>query len=117
MFCTETCLLLQMFLQLFQSKAEYFFEYLSQSAVKNIEWFTYYIMLKKKYLIIESFTLYLNATSHLSIFNQSVVSLPITRGPGVQMKDSVWEHRDFNNYIFLCDKVYFSNTIIITILM
>ena len=21
-----------------------------------------------------------------------VVSLPITRGPGVQMKDSVWEH-------------------------
>jgi len=46
-----------------------------------------------------------------------VVSLPIRRGPGVLTNVSVWEHHALNNYIFLCDNVYYSNTTIITILM
>jgi len=37
-------------------KSECFLQYLSLSAVKNTEWFTYYRLLKK-YLIIRSFTL------------------------------------------------------------
>jgi hypothetical protein len=45
------------------------------------------------------------------------VSLPIRRGPGVIMNISVQEHRAINNEIFWCGKVYYSNTIIITILM
>jgi len=46
-----------------------------------------------------------------------VVSFPIRSGPGVFMNVSVRVNCAFNNYIFLCDKVYYSNTIIITILM
>jgi len=46
-----------------------------------------------------------------------VVSLPIRRGPGVLMNVAVREHRALNNYVFLCGKVYYSSTIIITLLM
>jgi len=45
-----------------------------------------------------------------------VVSLPIRRGPGVLMNVSVWEYRALNNQIY-CGKIYYSNTIIINILM
>jgi len=46
-----------------------------------------------------------------------VVSLPIRRGPGVLVTVSVQEHRNLKNQIILCRKIYYSNTIIITILM
>jgi hypothetical protein len=45
------------------------------------------------------------------------VSLPIRRGPDVLMNVSVWQHCVLNNQIFLCNRVYYSNTIIITTLM
>jgi len=37
-----------------------------------------------------------------------VVSLPITRDPGVLMNVAVREHRAINNQILWCGKVYFS---------
>ena len=46
-----------------------------------------------------------------------IVRFPSRRGPGVFMNVSVLEHRALNNQIFWCGKVYYSNTIIITILM
>ena len=46
-----------------------------------------------------------------------VVSLPIRRGPGVLMNVSVGKHCAVNNQDFLMWHVYYSNTIIITILM
>ena len=46
-----------------------------------------------------------------------VLSLPIKRGPGVLMNVSLQEHRAVNNQIFLCGKVYYSNTVIVTVLM
>jgi len=45
--CTETCLLLQNVFISLQDKAEYFLEYLSLSAAKNVERFTFYIILGK----------------------------------------------------------------------
>jgi hypothetical protein len=45
-----------LYLYMFQSKVEYFLEYLSFSDAKNIERLMYYVMLKK-YLIIGPFTL------------------------------------------------------------
>ena len=45
------------------------------------------------------------------------VSLPIRRGPGVLMNVSVGEYHALKTRFFFCDKVYFSNTIIITVLM
>jgi len=59
---------------------------------------------------------YIGSTWMLSPIYQ-YVSLPIRRGPAVLMNVSVREHHALNNYIFWCGKVYFSNTIIITILM
>jgi hypothetical protein len=41
-----------------------FFLYLSLSAVKNIEWFTYYMMLKK---VFHNWFLYPTLFSHLSL--------------------------------------------------
>jgi len=46
-----------------------------------------------------------------------VVSLPVRRGPGVLMNVSVREHRALKNQSFCCGKGYYTNTIIITILM
>ena len=46
-----------------------------------------------------------------------VVSLTIRGGPGVFMNVPVREHRALNNQIFRCGKVYYSNPIIVTILM
>ena len=46
-----------------------------------------------------------------------VVSLPIRTGTDVFMNVSMWEHGALNNQSFLCGNVYFSNTIISTILM
>jgi len=46
-----------------------------------------------------------------------VLSLPIKRSPAVLVNVSVREHRALNNLIFLCGKVYYSKSIIITILM
>ena len=53
---------------------------------------------------------------YLCVINM-IFSFPTRRGPGVFMNFSVWEHRDLNYHMFLCSKVYHSNTIIITILM
>jgi len=44
------------------------------------------------------------------------VSLPIRRGPGEFMNVLVQEHQALNNQI-LCGKVYYYNTVIITIQM
>ena len=46
-----------------------------------------------------------------------VVSLPIRRVRGVLMNVSVQGHFALNNQIFLCGKVYYFNTIIISILI
>ena len=46
-----------------------------------------------------------------------VVSLTIRGGPGVFMNVPVREHRALNHQIFRCGKVYYSNPIIVTILM
>ena len=46
-----------------------------------------------------------------------VVSLPIKGGPGVLMNVLAQERHALHNQIFLCGKVYYPNTIIITILM
>jgi hypothetical protein len=46
-----------------------------------------------------------------------IVSLPIRRGPGTFVNVSVRKHCTFSNKIFGCGKVYYSNTIMITIFM
>jgi len=53
---------------------------------------------------------------HLYVINR-VVSLPIGGGPSVFMNVLVWEHRTRKIQIFLCGKVYYSNTIIIIIII
>ena len=43
------------------------------------------------------------------------VSLPIRRGPGVFMNFSIYEYCVLRSYIFSCGKLYYINTITITI--
>ena len=50
------------------------------------------------------------------VFNL-MVSLYSRKSPGVFMTDSMTEQCTFDNQIFGCGKVYYSNTIITTILM
>jgi hypothetical protein len=64
---------------------------------------------------------YIEYTQTLSSIYQYVinlvVSLPIRRGPGVLTNVWMLEHFELRHQIFLCGKVYSSNTIIITILI
>jgi len=46
-----------------------------------------------------------------------IVNLPLRRGPGVFMNGLVQEPYALKNQIFWCGKVYYSDTIIITVLM
>ena len=46
-----------------------------------------------------------------------VVNLATRRGPVVLMNVSVWKHGVLNKQIIRCGKIYYSNTIIIAILM
>jgi hypothetical protein len=62
-----------------------------------------------------SYIEYIQMSSIYQYVISLVVSLPIRRRPGLFMKVSVRKH--LNDQIFSGGKVYYSNTIIITILM
>jgi hypothetical protein len=49
--------------------------------------------------------------------NNQVVTLSVRRGPDVLMNVSMREQRALSNYILQCGKVYYSNIIIVKILM